>query len=178
MLDTATSEERTFETLDDIAARMWMTAEDLHEIMQAFTEPDGLCLKWTGQTDSRGYGAMKRRQGEHCERIGAHRLAYAMHVAPLPSGLVVLHLCDNKLCVNPHHLALGTQKANMFDFRMKGHAAHGCKHPFSKLNAEQVNEIRVLAKYGWQHKQLAEQFGVSRPTITKVVNRTGYERVA
>lgn len=172
------TEPQHIETIEMIAERLWLTVEDLHEMMQAFTKPDGSCLLWTGQKDGRGYGALKRRQGRDCERIAAHRLAYAMHVGPLVDGLVVLHLCDNKECVNPHHLVMGTQKANMFDFKEKGLAAHGHKHPFSKLSPEQVSEIRVLAKYGWLHEDLARQFGVSRPTITKVVNKTGYGRVA
>lgn len=176
MLDTVS--EKKMDTIEDIADRLWLTVEDLHEFMQGFSEPDGLCLKWTGQRDGRGYGRMKRRQGDTAVVVPAHRIAYAMHIGPLIEDAVVLHLCDNKLCVNPNHLVMGTQKANMYDLQKKGLAAHGCKHPASKLSEEQVNEIRVLYKYGYQQKRLAQMFGVARSTVSKVVTKAGYSRVA
>lgn len=166
------------ETLEDIAKKLWVEVEDLIAIMGLRVREEGQCIVWTGNTDGRGYGSIKRRKGDQCNRIGVHRLAYAMHVAPIQSNLSIMHLCDNKLCVNPHHLVMGTQKANMYDLRRKGGAHHGVKHSRSKLTEQQVIEIRKLAGHGYLHKDLAEQFGVSRSTISKVVTRSGYGRVA
>lgn len=166
------------ETLEDMAAKLWVEVDDLHAAMLLHSKPEGLCTVWTGPRDGRGYGNLKRRKGDQCGRVGAHRLAYAMHVGSVHKDLCVLHLCDNKLCVNPHHLAMGTHKANMYDLKAKGGAAHGDKHPFSKLSAEDVNDIRVLYKYGAMQKDLAERFGVARCTISKVVTRSGYSKVA
>ena len=43
----------------------------------------------------------------------AHREAYSLWVGPIPDGLYVLHMCNNKACINPKHLLLSTQKVNM-----------------------------------------------------------------
>lgn len=61
----------------------------------------------------------------HCWRDGeydkAHRVVWEMEHFPIPEGFVVIHLCDNGWCVNPDHLVVGTQAANMYDAWRKGH---------------------------------------------------------
>jgi hypothetical protein len=52
--------------------------------------------------------------------VGLHRLAYELYVAPVPTGIRVLHTCDNTKCHNPDHLFLGTAKDNTQDMMKKG----------------------------------------------------------
>lgn len=144
----------------------------LREKLSENSRQNGDCIEWTASTDGRGYGAFKL----HNQRWRAHRVAYELNVAPIPEGLCIIHLCDNKRCINPHHLAAATHEANMADMKMKERAAHGSKHPKAKLSSEDVAKIRELASRGAYHLDLAEQFGVSRPTITKVINGTAYSR--
>jgi len=74
------------------------------------------CWEWTGGTDGKGYGRVCWDGGRH----GAHRVSWCLIRGAIPDGLYVCHHCDNKLCVNPDHLFLGTQVDNMQDWTRKG----------------------------------------------------------
>lgn len=58
------------------------------------------CWEWTGSVNQARWGYISV-DGEM--RL-AHRVAYELHVGPIPDGLVVRHLCGNSLCVRPDHL--------------------------------------------------------------------------
>jgi hypothetical protein len=58
----------------------------------------------------------------------AHRWAWVRANGPIPEGQKVLHTCDVPACVNPAHLFLGTQAANMADKVAKGRQAKGETH--------------------------------------------------
>ena len=68
------------------------------------------CWLWTGSTNHKGYGQFAKYQGKH---IFAHRWSYQYHIGDIPNGLVIDHLCENKLCVNPDHLEAVTNKENL-----------------------------------------------------------------
>ena len=65
------------------------------------------CWLWKGYCLPRGYGMLGR--------VRAHRLSYELFVGPIPQGSLVCHHCDNPPCVNPEHLFLGDQSANILD---------------------------------------------------------------
>lgn len=76
---------------------------------------EGGCWEWTAVTAGEGYGYFYRGSvapGEH-GRIYAHRWSYEYHVGPIPKGLVIDHLCRNRLCVNPEHLEPVSQLENV-----------------------------------------------------------------
>jgi hypothetical protein len=60
------------------------------------------------------------KDGERKTLAAVHRLAHEAWVGPVVDGKVVMHLCDNPGCVNPDHLALGSQSKNLKDARRKG----------------------------------------------------------
>ena len=66
------------------------------------------CWVWQRST-TRGYGSLTRDG----KTMYAHRFAYELHIGPIPTGLVIDHLCRNPLCVNPHHLEPVTQRENV-----------------------------------------------------------------
>lgn len=74
------------------------------------------CWIWTGLLTNVGYGKM----GIGTKTISTHRYSYEQAYGPIPKGLLVLHKCDNRCCVNPEHLYLGTQSDNIKDMYSKG----------------------------------------------------------
>lgn len=74
------------------------------------------CWIWLGSRDSKGYG----RVWYQGRRQRAHRVSYILIRGEITRGLLACHSCDNKLCVNPEHIFLGTQKDNMQDWTRKG----------------------------------------------------------
>src|SRR5262245_21374375 len=83
-------------------------------------ERDG-CWEWTAHTTTTGYGQF-RYQGRLWR---AHRAAWLLACGPIPPGpghhgTVVMHRCDNRRCVRPQHLALGTQADKVADCKAKG----------------------------------------------------------
>ena len=107
------------------------------------------CVLWQGPVDRYGYGVLSGRgagygtSANKHKRIRAHRWMYEMHNSPILPGLVVRHMCDNRVCINLDHLELGTQRDNVLDA-----AARGMLGPPRKMSPSQVAEIAQAAGGG------------------------------
>ena len=134
------------------------------------------CWPWKGKKLSMaGYGHFLF--GEKMYR--AHRIALVLSGTSIPSGKIVMHTCDNRICCNPAHLVVGTQKENMDDMRNKG---RGCDPPrrvgeasgTSVLNEEQVRYIRNSPLSG---QELSSRFNVSKSCISEVKSRKTWRHI-
>ena len=127
------------------------------------------CWLWTGCTVW-GYG-----QFGYCGKIiRVHRFSYELFVGPIGPGKMILHRreCDNRNCVNPHHLYMGTAADNMRDMRIWGDVAKGEKNMQSKLSEDDVISIRKIYKSGEKnYKELAAIYGVDQSQIGNIVRR-------
>jgi len=81
-----------------------------------------------------------------------------------------MHICDNRACINPDHLVLGTHRTNMADMKRKGRAARGQSHYRACMTPEKIDEAIRMRDDGASQVEIAAKLGVSRPTITRVLN--------
>ncbi len=124
------------------------------------------CWVFTGAPSFWGYGKFGPRHRVQ----GAHRFAYETFVGKIPKGIFVCHSCDNRICVNPEHLFLGTPADNMRDMVNKGRSASGERCHLSKLTTKKVAEIRRL--YFVENKsqdEIAKMFGVWQTNVSSIV---------
>lgn len=91
-----------------------------------------------------------------------------MYVGPIPVELEVCHRCDNRACVNPKHLFLGTHQDNIRDRTAKGREARGDKIGIAKLDWPKVGEIRSLLARGELQRVIADKFGVDPSVISEI----------
>lgn len=82
------------------------------------------CWEWRGTLDTGGYGAI-RRTGRYNGKMKASRYSWELHYGAIPDGKHILHKCDNRCCVRPDHLFVGTHTDNMRDMTAKGRGKPG-----------------------------------------------------
>lgn len=131
------------------------------------------CWLWIGSVGSHGYGQFASVHGHG--PLATHRYAWERrHDRPVPCGMMVLHRCDVKRCVNPDHLFLGTHQDNMTDMKQKGRAdrtkkLRGVAHPRWVRDDALVLNARALVALGNTHRQAAKLCGTSKTTVTRVI---------
>lgn len=97
----------------------------------------------------------------------ATHAVYAEFVGPVPEGMMLLHSCDNGICVNPDHLRPGTHQDNMRDMTERKRSCIGQKHGLSKLTAEQVEAVRNDTRL---QRVIAAEYGIKQPAVSRIKN--------
>lgn len=142
-----------------IEARFWA------KVAQA--TPSG-CWIWTAARKENGYGVLGAVAGRR--NAYAHRLSWEIHFGLIPKGLLVCHHCDNRPCVNPDHLFLGTQADNQADMVAKGRSLRGTRHNMARLSEAAVREIRRLWEVGGLTQvEIGIRFGVNKGLVSAIV---------
>lgn len=99
------------------------------------------CWLWHGPSNHQGYGLWKNR---HL----AHREAWKRERGPIGPGLLALHICDQKPCVNPRHLYLGTHVENGIDASVRGHLPDNRKQYCPKGHAKEGDNLLTVRSKG------------------------------
>lgn len=142
-------------------------------------DPNTGCWNWSGNKYGSGYGMMRvGTYGINRMQCAAHRISYVLFKGEIPPGLLVCHHCDNRACVNPEHLFVGTYDDNAKDASKKGRVAHGNQQPISKLNPDAVRAMRrIYNNGGISFKKLGAEFGVKPDAAWKAVRGFTWKRV-
>jgi len=145
-------------------------------ILQRFSEKYKVntktgCWEWTAAISTQGYG----RLGVDGKARAAHRVSWEIHHGEIPEwegyhGACVCHKCDNRLCVNPEHLFLGSHQENISDRNQKGRDGQfeGDLNPRAKLTEVQA----MVIKYSnIPARKLMNKYGISKAQVSAI--RTG-----
>lgn len=119
------------------------------------------CWEWTAARINSGYGVGRAKEAGKWKIRLAHRIAWHLSGGEAPGRRLVCHRCDNKLCVNPAHLFLGTHAENTRDMMVKG------RGNLPSLNDGQIAQVKELRAQGVTFRDIAKRMGVSTSPIVK-----------
>lgn len=129
------------------------------------------CWIWKGSFMRAGYG-----QFQYKYAFTAHRASWLFFKGEIPKGMDVCHHCDNRKCVNPSHLFLGTHQDNMDDRSKKDRQCRGERYPKAKLKDQDISDIRRDYRYG-NGQLLADKYGIGKTMLHNIVKRKAWMHV-
>lgn len=128
------------------------------------------CWEWKGSSKGNGYGSFSFNR----KNTPAHRMSYMLFISKdIPKGFDICHTCDNRMCVNPDHLFLGTRKDNMQDMKSKRRG----KKPLSErkhLSESQVQEIKKRLFCGHSARKISISMGIECSRISSIKRGATY----
>ena len=139
-------------------------------LLMSMPVPEAGCWIWLGNINHNGYGRLHIDGKDEL----AHRFALDVSGVAVKNVDVVLHKCDNTMCVNPAHLFIGTQCDNMKDMAKKGRSSKGESRYNAKLDESAVRNIRSSKESTFA---LSKMYDVSVSLINHVRNGTRWGHV-
>lgn len=132
------------------------------------------CWIWRNENKINGYGIF----GTKGKNLSAHRAAYMLFKGEIGNGLDVCHTCDNRRCVNPEHLFLGTRSVNMKDCLKKGRLSCGEMRYNAKLTENDIKDIRRKRIEGKTYREIGQEHGVSYETCYDIANYRTWKHIS
>lgn len=106
------------------------------------------CWNFKGSISSRnGYGRFCIESGK---TVNAQRVSWTIFFGEIPNGMFICHHCDNRKCVNPKHLFLGTRQDNINDMMLKKRSRHFNKNEYYGVIWEERSHEGKEVKGRWR----------------------------
>ena len=123
------------------------------------------CIEWAGTRNNAGYGMLYLNGRDHL----AHRVAYVLN-NNAAIGQVIMHSCDNPVCVNPAHLSAGSHSDNMQDMHSKGRAntVNSGKHLKDRANHPRNRAVDTPKGRFASAALAADAYGVSARYVQRM----------
>jgi hypothetical protein len=148
---------------------MKLTTGDIERFLRKVEIKDKSCWEWEGAKYQNGYGQFSLRRGNR-KTFSAHRISWIIfNDQDIPDGKMVCHKCDNRICVNPSHLYVGTGYENNRDTvaRNRGNRHSGERCSWAKLKSQDVIAIRESQE---SQAELAAKYRVDPSTICQILS--------
>lgn len=128
---------------------------------------DDECWLWLGKKNYKGYGYFCMGTSKS---VASHRVAYELYVGKIPKGLLVCHSCDNRECINPRHLWIGTAKENNKDRDKKGRfvALKGEKNGMTKITEKTAREIKMRIMTGEPMSKISRELNITYSIVNNI----------
>lgn len=141
------------------------------------------CWEWIDPCHPNGYAYATDYETNKKEHV--HRISFRIFKGEIPEGLYVCHKCDNRKCIAPDHLFLGTAQENMLDAKAKGRLEHvklmapkGEKNANAKLNDGKVRSIRKEIAEGIKCTVIARKYGISSTIVYYIRDGKSWKHLA